>query len=239
MLVENDYISRVWQTTQPLIHNQSQLPQDAVIPIKFKRYNSLTRGWASKDDDALKLVIRNPKVLRAQETITEVPRAELLSDRSASTMLMSELLSRMNVPEDERPGIIKKVFPVLESANTMLPICVVINRRTFKFQYIRDRFDQMADRVTNESMDAYEARPIPAAKSFIEDLERMSLDDSEDAKQSCAICMDCFEDGVQVIRLPCLHFFHENCTVQWLMTSHSCPLCRYPMPCDEEDSHAH
>lgn len=239
MLVENDYISHVWQTRQPLIHNQSQLPQDAVVPIKFKRYNSLTNGWASKDDDALKLVIRNPKVLRAQETITEVPRAELLSDRSASTMLMSELLSRMNVPEDERPGIIKKVFPVLESANTMLPICVVIHRITWRVQYIRDRSDQMVDRVTNESMDTYEVRLIPAAKSFIEDLERLGLDDLEDEKQSCAICMDGFEDGVQVIRLPCLHFFHENCTVQWLMTSHSCPLCRYPMPCDEEDSHAH
>ncbi|KAK9949095.1 hypothetical protein M0R45_004638 [Rubus argutus] len=239
MLVEKDYTIHVWQTRQPLIHNQSQLPQDAVVPIKFKRYNSVTRGWASEDDDALKLVIQNPKVLRAQETITEVSRAKLLSDRSASTVLMSELLSRMNVPENERPGIIEKVFPVLQSANTMLPICVVINRITWRFQYIRDRSDQMVDSVANESMDTYEVRPIPAAKSFIEDLERLSLDDSEDAKQSCAICMECFEDGVQVIRLPCLHFFHENCTVQWLMTSHSCPLCRYPMPCDEEDSHAH
>ncbi|XP_024177936.1 RING finger protein 150 [Rosa chinensis] len=235
MLVENYYISRVRQTRQPLINNiQSQLPQDAVLPIKFKLYNLSISGWDSEDNDVPMIVIPNPKVLRAQETITEVSRAELLSDRSASTVLMYEVLSRMDVPEDERTVIIENIFQVLESANTMLPICVDIKRVTCRLQYMRDRSDQMIPRVTNESMDTYEVRPIPAAKSFIKDLERVGLDDSEDVKESCVICMECFEGGVQAIRLPCSHIFHENCSVQWLMTSHLCPLCRYPMPCEED-----
>ena len=52
----------------------------------------------------------------------------------------------------------------------------------------------------------------------------------EQQQTSCVICMEDFEDGVQVNRLPCLHFYHEDCIGQWLKTSHLCPLCRYPMP---------
>lgn len=230
-----NYQWRVWQTRKPLINNiQSQLPEDAVLPITFKRYNLSVTGWFSEDDVVPTLRFPSPKVLTAQETITEVPLAELLSDRSASTVLMSEVLSRMDVPVAKRPVIVKEILTVLESAKTMLPICVVIYRVTHRIRSIRDRSDQMIQRVTNESMDGYEVRPVPAAKSIIEGLERVSLDDSEDAKESCVICMECFEDGVQAIRLPCSHIFHENCSVQWLMTSHLCPLCRYPMPCEED-----
>ncbi|XP_050384714.1 uncharacterized protein LOC126801255 [Argentina anserina] len=229
----NYYQFFVRQIRKPLINKtQSQLPEDAVLPISFKRYNSSHTIWASEDDEEID--ISQPPVLTAKETITKVPRAELLSDRRASTVLMSEVLSRMDVPERKQKVILKDIFQVLESTTTELPIHVGINRITFRLGYIRDRSNEMIQRVTNESMATYEARPIPASKSFIKDLERVSLDDSDNVKESCVICMECFEVGVQAIRLPCSHFFHEECSVQWLMTSHLCPLCRYPMPCEED-----
>lgn len=56
----------------------------------------------------------------------------------------------------------------------------------------------------------------------------------------CAICrerLDHFavEQGstdhqLMIARLPCLHLYHGGCIVQWLESSHLCPLCRYQMP---------
>ncbi|TDH68836.1 hypothetical protein CCR75_000342 [Bremia lactucae] len=43
----------------------------------------------------------------------------------------------------------------------------------------------------------------------------------------CTICLDDFEDGVDVKVLPCQHFFHVNCINPWLEgRSGSCPLCK-------------
>ena len=56
-------------------------------------------------------------------------------------------------------------------------------------------------------------------------------------EQSCAICMEGFDvnggdhGGVEdVLAMPCNHVFHRQCIVQWLKTSHVCPLCRSAMP---------
>ena len=235
-VMDPDYQILVRQTSrQHSINNiQSQLPEDAVLPIKFKRYNSSLTVCVSADDDQdILSEISSPLVLTAQETISEIPRAELLSNRKESTVLISQVLCRMDVPVLNFRGIIKQIFWVLESANTMQPIHVKINRITHRLQYIRDGFETI-ERVRNASMDTYEVKLVPASKSFIKDVERVTLDDSEDADESCVICMECFEGGFQVIRLPCSHIFHEECGEKWLTTSHLCPLCRYPMPSEED-----
>lgn len=48
---------------------------------------------------------------------------------------------------------------------------------------------------------------------------------SEDMK-SCPICLDEFEDGVEVRFLWCLHRFHRKCIDQWLEKHTNCPICK-------------
>ncbi|PQM33333.1 RING-H2 finger protein ATL54-like [Prunus yedoensis var. nudiflora] len=226
----------VLQRTKPDI-NQSHLPPD-VLYIVFKLYKSTMRAWCPQEDDLPIVVPYSPdnSVFITQETI-KVPRTMLKS--SSTTSLMVDILSSMLVPEHEHPALIKNIFRELvekyssDKTNTMLPIVVGINDQTLRITTIGggQTSDEVLDRVTMESTQTHEPKPIPADKSIIEQLEKLRLDGLEEntGQMACAICMEDFEGGVEVSRLPCLHLYHGDCIVQWLETSHLCPLCRYPM----------
>jgi len=44
-------------------------------------------------------------------------------------------------------------------------------------------------------------------------------------KEVCHICLGDYEDGDQLMRLPCLHCFHMQCVGVWLERSRKCPTC--------------
>eukprot|EP00746_Dinoflagellata_sp_MGD_P064893 gnl/MRDRNA2_/MRDRNA2_270564_c0_seq1.p1 gnl/MRDRNA2_/MRDRNA2_270564_c0~~gnl/MRDRNA2_/MRDRNA2_270564_c0_seq1.p1 ORF type:complete len:370 (+),score=55.35 gnl/MRDRNA2_/MRDRNA2_270564_c0_seq1:101-1111(+) len=44
--------------------------------------------------------------------------------------------------------------------------------------------------------------------------------------EECALCLDNFKSGEDVLTLPCEHFFHENCLTPWLIKSNLCPMCK-------------
>lgn len=231
----------VSQRRNPYI-NQPQLPPD-VLPINFKFYKLLARAGSLINEDGIDLasVIVMQPILVTEETIN-VDRTTLLSDSTRA--LVGDVLSSMLVPEHGHPAITEEVFHKLaglSSSNlgnanntTMLPIFVgIIDLNLLMPSVGSDPITSLANRVAMSSMQTYEAKPIPADESSIENLEKVIFGEEgmrEQQQTSCVICMEDFEDGVQVSRLPCLHFYHEDCIGQWLKTSHLCPLCRYPMP---------
>ncbi|KAG8371309.1 hypothetical protein BUALT_Bualt13G0074300 [Buddleja alternifolia] len=58
---------------------------------------------------------------------------------------------------------------------------------------------------------------------------------SDAAAKSCSICLEEIVNGSRVTGLPCLHVFHGDCVVRWMRGNHVCPLCRYPLPTDDDD----
>ncbi|KAI3461048.1 hypothetical protein Pfo_017711 [Paulownia fortunei] len=77
----------------------------------------------------------------------------------------------------------------------------------------------------------------PALKSFVGSLPiKIFPPNSTPSLQSCSICMEDFEinsdTSVTVNELPCEHYFHKDCIVEWLQRSNTCPLCRYKLPVD-------
>ncbi|XP_058781517.1 E3 ubiquitin-protein ligase MPSR1-like [Vicia villosa] len=70
---------------------------------------------------------------------------------------------------------------------------------------------------------------VPASKEAIESLEKVKMENSN-AIEKCSVCQFELNAGMEVTKMPCNHLYHQDCIVQWLKTSHMCPMCRYPMP---------
>ncbi|XP_031113177.1 E3 ubiquitin-protein ligase At1g63170-like [Ipomoea triloba] len=47
----------------------------------------------------------------------------------------------------------------------------------------------------------------------------------EDAE--CCICLCSYDDGIELRELPCRHHFHCACIDKWLFINATCPLCKY------------
>lgn len=46
----------------------------------------------------------------------------------------------------------------------------------------------------------------------------------------CAVCQHNFELGSEARLMPCMHLYHSDCIITWLVRSSSCPLCRLELP---------
>lgn len=42
----------------------------------------------------------------------------------------------------------------------------------------------------------------------------------------CELCLVDYENGDDLLRLPCMHFFHAGCVMPWLQKSPTCPVCQ-------------
>lgn len=42
----------------------------------------------------------------------------------------------------------------------------------------------------------------------------------------CAICMEDFPEGGELVLCPCKHCYHDHCIKEWLRLKNSCPLCK-------------
>lgn len=73
---------------------------------------------------------------------------------------------------------------------------------------------------------------VPASPASIKELEKVTCDGVGDEfkQHGCVICLEEFNVGMEVTRMPCMHVFHGDCLARWLEKSHLCPFCRYEMP---------
>ncbi|CAL9187309.1 unnamed protein product [Musa hybrid cultivar] len=69
---------------------------------------------------------------------------------------------------------------------------------------------------------------VPASSDAVKELAAVKYQRGGDVREhSCMICYEEFDEGVEVMRMPCMHAFHGGCLTRWLESSHLCPLCRY------------
>lgn len=78
----------------------------------------------------------------------------------------------------------------------------------------------------------------PASKASVEAMPSITVGESEEEALGgeCVVCLEEYEVGEVAKEMPCKHKFHANCIEKWLGIHGSCPVCRYKMPVEEEES---
>eukprot|EP00252_Welwitschia_mirabilis_P024955 TRINITY_DN7628_c0_g1_i1.p1 TRINITY_DN7628_c0_g1~~TRINITY_DN7628_c0_g1_i1.p1 ORF type:complete len:193 (-),score=14.59 TRINITY_DN7628_c0_g1_i1:400-978(-) len=65
------------------------------------------------------------------------------------------------------------------------------------------------------------------AQDIRDSLPLLSYQSNNGGAVECAVCISKFEEGDEIRRLPCGHFFHSGCLDKWLDHQQTtCPLCR-------------
>jgi hypothetical protein len=47
----------------------------------------------------------------------------------------------------------------------------------------------------------------------------------------CIICYNNFKQNEEIVKLPCNHYFHKSCILNWILVNSNCPLCRNKLLC--------
>ncbi|KAL4603836.1 hypothetical protein ACB092_10G152300 [Castanea dentata] len=86
------------------------------------------------------------------------------------------------------------------------------------------------DDIVIEEDDDYEAsRARHTNEKSIQGLEKVRVEGLY-LKEVCPVCLEGLSMGLEAMRMPCLHVYHQGCIVEWLRKCSLCPLCRYEMP---------
>lgn len=92
-------------------------------------------------------------------------------------------------------------------------------------------FEELLERLADA--DSSRRGAPPAAISFVNNLDRVVVNETDHNGLACAICKDSLTVGIVVNQLPCLHLYHPLCIKPWLSSRNSCPLCRFELPTDD------
>lgn len=78
---------------------------------------------------------------------------------------------------------------------------------------------------------------VLSLEDVVVDSQSNILDADECLNDCCSICLGDWNDdecvGMNVVRLPCMHAFHEECVMEWLHGNTHCPMCREEPSLDE------
>lgn len=87
--------------------------------------------------------------------------------------------------------------------------------------------DQSTPSPSATSTEGAAATTSPSTEGTNEAAVRVERDEVE---TECALCLEDYEIGVEVSKLPCGHMFHSECIRKWLLSTpfraRSCPKCR-------------
>lgn len=70
----------------------------------------------------------------------------------------------------------------------------------------------------------------PIEDQMIENLPVTKLTDINklsDENKKCTICFEIFNKDDNIIYLPCIHIYHEECIKKWFKVQDFCPICRF------------
>lgn len=161
------------------------------------------------------------------ETSPLLPRADADATLEEGS---SERPSRASNRRRHNPSRYVAVFSIDSDAQNM----PIIHSAGLLHQQSPQNFDD----ILNQLFASYMPKGTPPAKKEIIDTLPTTTHTQQTcgSQGKCAVCLEEFCEGAEVVVLPCTHRFHgEECVKPWLRMHSSCPICRYEMPVDDAE----
>ncbi|KAI4384484.1 hypothetical protein MLD38_002634 [Melastoma candidum] len=96
-------------------------------------------------------------------------------------------------------------------------------------------FDRLLDQLSQIEINGLDHPP--ASKAAIEGMPVVEISgDHVTSELHCAVCKEVFELGCDASEMPCKHIYHKDCILPWLAMRNSCPVCRFELPVDGNES---
>ncbi|EXC01103.1 E3 ubiquitin-protein ligase RING1-like protein [Morus notabilis] len=191
---------------------------------------------------------RDPFILEVPVDIphTVVPRPEYFFVHSPTTI--RDLLSSVGVARHAAASLAPKISSsawklittnlLCSSPRSVLPIILNVTAETPLL------YDDSTDgeELVTEQMSPTVPAVRPASMEALKEVKIETLDANTTlTEEECSICLEEFSlcgldrdggggDRWKIVQMPCSHVYHRDCIIQWLETSHECPLCRYAIP---------
>lgn len=97
-------------------------------------------------------------------------------------------------------------------------------------------YQNLVSRGWLKSPNAASDKAIERMEAVEFDSEAFKGDSSAAVPAECCCCMEEFGEQKQIVRTPCVHYFHHECLKEWLKVAKTCPLCRSDLDKGEEPS---
>jgi len=68
--------------------------------------------------------------------------------------------------------------------------------------------------------------PPPAEEESIKKLEEVNYCGDNEKCVCCTVCQEEYKAEDKLVKLPCDHYYHKDCVVEWLSRHNACPMCR-------------
>ncbi|PKI65823.1 hypothetical protein CRG98_013777 [Punica granatum] len=134
----------------------------------------------------------------------------------------------------ERQNALRLIFSIRTVILNGLPIAVHLVVTPFEVEHGLEELMHMVDgdQLGGDAEEGNHFDGNPATESSVRALKRVCYArDCEGTSSDCSICLGAFKAGMELTEMSCSHIFHGSCIKKWLKQSHTCPLCRYRMPC--------
>ncbi|EEF27812.1 zinc finger protein, putative [Ricinus communis] len=231
----SDYDEDFYFDVKGSTYADASLGAKTAVKVKFIFFKVLQRYVSYPDDVQEPFMLPEIRELETTSVMHILTCGPFIHQEPAKRLAM-KILNCWHIPEYVQKQIVEQVcYKAMKMALkriNMPGFGVQVVASIDMIKYEECDYSQYEEALRNaeiESMEVDAYKPKPATKSSIEALERFVFDDVESSKD-CTICMDEIEVGMQAIRMPCSHYYHQDCIINWLQNSHFCPLCRYQMP---------
>ena len=76
------------------------------------------------------------------------------------------------------------------------------------------------------------------SENFLNNLPKTKFGDDNDINinpSKCPICLDEYKKGDELTKIPCNHWFHSKCILEWLKQDDICPICNFELNDEEKE----